>query len=438
MQIANRSGPGDDLMSNEFQSTLLGNKVTEKAAPIFYGSTIKIQNKEEKIFLHSHKHTYPLKHTDGKVSSQGQQVTGYGHADENNDWIILPEITDPPIDYENGPRIPVKNGDIIRLKHVTTGKYLMTHDVASPLTTTNQEVTATDANTTTHDKYSKTLWEIKIKTDYLFLTVSEFELVHKLSKTTLMNQKEALPDWAWKQREINAGRGKSTPKHIWFIERISAEREATDEDVALNFEYKNLLGSWDKFYEMITNPLDRKSKLVEKPPYLAAPIKWPFLNQGINYWSSADKTERVFLICNPLIWYLAILSLPVLVALIGIDLFVYLRGGKFLTPQEKSFLYPKGIFFLGCFLSNYFLFAGMGKVMFLHDYLPCYLFSILVLVTVYQVAAVRFPILSKPAVIGVACSLIVGVFFHFSALTYGTHQTEEYFKALKGNRQWHF
>eukprot|EP00331_Platyophrya_macrostoma_P011187 CAMPEP_0176412884 /NCGR_PEP_ID=MMETSP0127-20121128/4387_1 /TAXON_ID=938130 /ORGANISM="Platyophrya macrostoma, Strain WH" /LENGTH=730 /DNA_ID=CAMNT_0017792595 /DNA_START=1 /DNA_END=2196 /DNA_ORIENTATION=+ len=438
LSVLTNSGSSDTYMTNEFQSTLAGNEVTKLATPIFYGSTLKIINKAEVIYLHSHRHHYPHKH-EGKVSSQGQQVTGYSHPDENNDWMIVPEIEDPPIDYINN-RIMVKNNDVIRLKHLSTKKYLASHNVASTLTNTNQEVTAYSANHTADEEYNKTTWVIRITgTDELFNKVSYFELEHKLTGAYLMNHKENLPEWGYKQREINSGRNRGD-KSLWRVEKVTpknAQNEEVDTANYTGFEYKDKLSLWKKFVEFFKLPYDRKSPLLEPSPYLAAPTKWPLLTQGINYWSSEDKLAKVYLICNPLTWYLCILSLPAIILLAALDIFVYLRGGEFLHSKEKRTLYLKGLFFLGCFFSNYFFFAGMGKPVFLCNYMPCYLFNILVFTTVYQIAALRFKILNNPAVVGVICSLIVGVFANYSALTYGTTQSEDYFKALRTSRGWH-
>jgi dolichyl-phosphate-mannose-protein mannosyltransferase len=61
-------------------------------------------------YLHSHWHLYPKEHP-----PQQQQVTSYGHKDENNVWLIKKptddvNITADPVEY-------VKNGDIVRLEH---------------------------------------------------------------------------------------------------------------------------------------------------------------------------------------------------------------------------------------------------------------------------------------------------------------------------------
>ena len=76
--LANKSGMGDKYMSEEFQSSLEGNRWTARLTPVYFGSTVDIINVGEKgIYLHSHVHRYPSYYSDGKASSKGQQITGF-------------------------------------------------------------------------------------------------------------------------------------------------------------------------------------------------------------------------------------------------------------------------------------------------------------------------------------------------------------------------
>ena len=88
--ILYRSGPGDDFMSPAFQATLADNPMTSQARDIHYYDVITIMHKDTKAYLHSHPAQYPLRYDDGRISSQGQQVTGYPFNDTNNHWIVLP------------------------------------------------------------------------------------------------------------------------------------------------------------------------------------------------------------------------------------------------------------------------------------------------------------------------------------------------------------
>src|SRR5579871_6080645 len=111
-------------MSPAFQATQSDNPMTSQARDIHYYDVITIMHKDTKAFLHSHEARYPLRYDDGRISSQGQQVTGYPFNDTNNHWIVLP----PVAEEEKKPR-PVKHKDVIKLRHEGTQTDLLTHDV---------------------------------------------------------------------------------------------------------------------------------------------------------------------------------------------------------------------------------------------------------------------------------------------------------------------
>jgi dolichyl-phosphate-mannose-protein mannosyltransferase len=158
------------------------------------------------------------------MSLLGQQVTGYGHADENNWWQIIPTKALP----ETGRGRIVRHDDIIQLVHVTTDTYLLTHDVASPLMPTNQEVTTWARDDLS--RYNDTLFHlylngahegeaVRSKSGYL-------RLVHVPTRVSLWSHREQLPDWAFKQQEINGDKNPMDRNAIWYVDEIiSAEGE---------------------------------------------------------------------------------------------------------------------------------------------------------------------------------------------------------------------
>ena len=122
-------------MTPEFQETLSDNLMHQASIDIQYYDYITLRHKDTKVYLHSHPDKYPLRYEDGRVSSQGQQVTGYPFNDTNNQWQILPDTPTP--DASQSGR-PVLNGDVVKLRHIVTDTMLLTHDVASPYYPTNQ------------------------------------------------------------------------------------------------------------------------------------------------------------------------------------------------------------------------------------------------------------------------------------------------------------
>ena len=154
--ILNRSGPGDDFMTPAFQETLSDNLMTQQAVGIDYFDNIAMRHKETKVYLHSHPDKYPLRYDDGRISSQGQQVTGYPHNDTNNLWQIFPALEMEGLGH------PVKNGDTVRFRHLVTNTWLLTHDVASPYYPTNQEFSTVPEEEAQANRYNDTCFELSI------------------------------------------------------------------------------------------------------------------------------------------------------------------------------------------------------------------------------------------------------------------------------------
>ena len=103
---------------------------------------------KRKIYISIHiSHKYPPNYSEEKASSQGQQVTG---SHEEDEFKIMTgsfslkskhlQLTTKPV-----PEFMSKMAILSDWNTLNTGMYLMTHNIASPLTSTNQEVTATDA-----------------------------------------------------------------------------------------------------------------------------------------------------------------------------------------------------------------------------------------------------------------------------------------------------
>lgn len=213
-------------------------------AELRYYDTVTIKHKDTGFYLHSHGENYPLKYDDGRISSQGtsparlkdchselipspftisvpsgQQVTGYPHNDTNNNWVIMPTKVLP----ETGRGRVARNNDVIQLFHPGTNSYLMTHDVASPLTTTNQEFTtwpladlATRYNDTTfkiilNEGHEGEPWKTKS---------GWFKFQHIPTGVNLQIGDMALPDWGYKQQEVNGQRNVNDKKGTWFVEEI--------------------------------------------------------------------------------------------------------------------------------------------------------------------------------------------------------------------------
>lgn len=321
--VLSRSGPGDDFMSPEFQETLSDNVMLANSVDIQYYDTITIKHKETKAFLHSHSDRYPLRYDDGRVSSQGQQVTGYPHNDTNNFWQIMPASDDKQMGRK------VKNNEVIRLRHVGTDTVLLSHDVASPFYPTNQEFTTVSQEDAAGSRINDTLFEIRIengKADQEFKTIaSYFKLIHYPSKVAMWTHSKPLPDWGSRQQEINGNKQIAPSSNIWLVEDITtlAADDARRQRVEREVKTLPFLSKW---FELQRAMFYHNSKLTSSHPYASHPYQWPFLLRGVSFWTQNDTRQQIYFVGNPIGWWLAASLLAVYAGIILADQISLRRG----------------------------------------------------------------------------------------------------------------
>ncbi|KAI9879475.1 MAG: hypothetical protein M1830_008434 [Pleopsidium flavum] len=376
--ILTRSGPGDDFMSPEFQETLSDNIMTMQSVSIDYYDTITVRHKETKTYLHSHPDKYPLRYDDGRVSSQGQQVTGYPYNDTNNHWQILPSS---PISGDNLAGHRVKNGDAIKLRHLVTNTVLLTHDVASPYYPTNQEFTTVSLDDANGERFNDTLFELKIeggkeKQDFKSMS-GQFKLVHVPTKVSMWTHTTPLPDWAYKQAEINGNKNLQQSSNIWYVDQIpslpaNSERLITEPRKIKHVPFLK------KYFELQRAMFFHNNALTSSHPYASQPIQWPFLLRGVSFWTQNETRQQIYFLGNPIGWWLASSILAVFAGIIGADQLSNRRGVDALDERTRSRLYNSTGFFFLCWAAHYLPFFLMGRQLFLHHYLPAHLASALV------------------------------------------------------------
>lgn len=171
--------------------------------------------------LHSHTDRYPLKYDDGRISSQGQQVTAYPHNDTNNVWQLVP----PNLSLLQHDALDktIRHGAQVRLLHVNSDSFLMTHDVASPLMATNEEFTTWPSNDTS--RFNDTVFEFQIDgqkegSKKTWKSKSTwFRLIHVPTRVSLWTHTETpLPAWGYGQQEVNGNKNALDRSALWFVE----------------------------------------------------------------------------------------------------------------------------------------------------------------------------------------------------------------------------
>ena len=371
--VLSRSGPGDDFMSPEFQETLSDNVMTANSKPIHYMDSIVLRHKDTKAYLHSHPDRYPLRYEDGRVSSQGQQVTGYPFNDTNNHWQIIPAT--------HGKNGVVRNHELVRLRHLVTDTVLLSHDVASPYYPTNQEFTTVSNEDAAGKRYNDTLFEIRIengKHNQEFRTLASLvKIVHNPSKVAMWTHTKPLPEWAFKQQEINGNKNLAQSSNIWYVDDIPSldpddQRSKKEERRVKHVPFLK------KWFELQRAMFAHNNALTSSHPYASQPFQWPFLLRGVSFWTQNDTRQQIYFLGNPLGWWIASSLLAVYAGIIGADQLSLRRGVDAMDRRTRNRLYNSTGFFFLAWALHYFPFYLMGRQLFLHHYLPAHIASCLV------------------------------------------------------------
>ncbi|KAL7424410.1 Dolichyl-phosphate-mannose--protein mannosyltransferase 4 [Cryptotrichosporon argae] len=379
-KILKFSGPGDSFMSPAFQETLHGNELLLNAQEVRYFDTITIRHKDSKVFLHSHTDRYPLRYDDGRISSQGQQVTGYPHDDVNNHWQVVPTKEIP----DTGRGRVVRHNDVIQLLHVSTATLLRTHDVASPLTPTNTEFTTVDP--TEREQRNDTLFQVQLSDAHegepLRSLSGQFKLMHMPTHVYMWTHAQPpLPDWAHRQQEINGNKNAQDRTTLWYADAIISDGTGTDfRNRTTQVEPKPVKARsfFKKFYELQILMLQHNAGLTASHPYASSPVEWPFCLSGISFWTNNETNQQIYMIGNLLDWWICAVALSIYVGIVGADMLARRRGLDPIEDGIRNRLYRNTGFFLVAWATHYFPFFLMSRQRFLHHYLPAHLASALV------------------------------------------------------------
>ncbi|WEW58465.1 Dolichyl-phosphate-mannose--protein mannosyltransferase 4 [Emydomyces testavorans] len=380
--VLTKSGPGDNFMTPEFQETLEDNAMASQSVGVQYYDTITIRHKQTNTYLHSHLEKYPLRYDDGRISSQGQQVTGYPYNDTNNHWQILPSV---PFADDDRLGHPVKCGDTVQLRHIVTDTILLTHDVASPYYPTNQEFTTVSPELANGERRNDTLFEITVDNskagDEFRTMASLFKLIHVPTRVAMWTHTTPLPDWGFKQAEINGNKNAQESSNIWFAEDIPSLEPESPRLIREPRKIKHM-PFLKKYLELQAAMFYHNNALTASHPYASEPFQWPFLLRGVSFWTKNDTKEQIYFLGNPVGWWIVSSLLAVFAGMVGADQLSLRRGVDALEeiwgPGTRSHLYNSAGFFYLCWAAHYFPFYLMNRQRFLHHYLPAHIASCLV------------------------------------------------------------
>lgn len=377
-EILNKSGPGDSFMSSEFQESLLESPMARSAKDVRFGDIVTIKHKDTGAFLHSHAFAYPLRYEDGRISSNTQQVTAITDAnaanDVNNQWEIV------PVNNQQGD---LYTEDVIRLRHVGTGGYLLTHDVASPLLATNEEFTIAHGDEAVAH-FNETLFKIKSgetsNPNKRKLTKTKATIIKVLHVDTVVamwtHNDELLPEWGFHHQEVSGNKKVQNSENIWTIDDIV---NLSKDDKRSNFEPKKIkkIPFLKKWWELQGLMFKHNNQLTSDHPFASQPDSWPLALSGVSFWNDNDAKKQIFFTGNVIGFWIEVCLLAIYCGLFLADQITRRRDIHILTDKARSrLLNTLGFLFIG-WAAHYFPFFLMNRQKFLHHYLPAHLIAAL-------------------------------------------------------------
>ncbi|XP_026757022.2 protein O-mannosyltransferase 1 isoform X1 [Galleria mellonella] len=454
-----KAGPHDSVMTSAFQASLQGGLASiTRGQPLHvaHGSQITLRHTHGRTcWLHSHAHVYPVRYTDQRGSSHQQQVTCYSFKDVNNWWIV--KRPEQPSLAVARPPDAIRHGDIVQLLHGITSRALNSHDVAAPASPQSQEVSCyIDYNVSMP---AQNLWRVDIvnrdSEDATWDSIrSMVRLIHVDSGSALRFSGRQLPAWGFHQHEVVADKVITHQDSIWNVEehrytkaedRRERERELVSAEMIPTAVTQ--LTFWEKFAELQYKMIAHAPDAPHGHMFASEPPEWPLLVRSIAYWLSPNSNAQIHLIGNLITWYAATLSVLLYSVLLAVYAIRRRRACADLPIRAIQQFYDAGyIFFLGYWL-HYLPYYFMDRTLFLHHYLPAYIFKILLLS--YVIDHIYFILhiheKTKPLTnvfivcVAVWLAYVVLTFKKFSVLNYGNvNLTESDLMNLRWKDTWDF
>ncbi|ORX73693.1 PMT-domain-containing protein [Linderina pennispora] len=435
-KVLYKAGSGDFKMPANFQANLKGNMLNSQPYDIAYGALVDIRAVYNGPgLLHSHVHQYPK-------GSRQQQVTCFPHRDSNNVWQLR-RPAGSPANYTIDPIDFVQDGDIIQLTHNLTGATIRaSKGILAPLTVSHYEVAA--ENITHATDVGLTNWKIEVvkqkasragKRIHAMTTV--FRLRHEDTGCIMRVGGRKLPEWGWHQSEVTCLPDSTRKKNVrsndvlWYIEHNTNTRLAKDDlskYVSSNFivDMVTLNIEMGKTNNALSPDRDKYNSL-ESDPW-----SWPLLTFPMRMVGWGNKTIKYYEIGNPILWWASALVCFLYPFRL---LYFVLRWQRQCNDWPRNGFrefWDNSKFLWGGWALHYIPFFLMGRVTYIHHYLPALYFALLQLAFDIDFALKRWRRgrYLTVAAWGIGAAVFV-VFLYFAPFTFGWNKP---MKELAGRR----
>lgn len=454
--ILNHSGPGDGSISTLLQASLKDNDILDGPRSVAFGSLVTLRSQGlSPNLLHSHNHLYP-------EGSQQQQITTYGFKDDNNDFLIEFDLesgnkghfaTQEPEENNTYPLNKlVTDGDTIRLVHKNTGCLLHSHAIQSFILKSSYEVSCY-ANLDESD--SKDEWVIEIQNQEVSPSEefdsenpneihpinTNFRLRHKVLGCYLATSGYSYPAWGFQQGEVMCKYSylKKDKTTWWNVEAHINDQLPIPESPYVPPKPK----FWKEFLLLNYGMMASNNALVPDPDKFdkLASLwwEWPILHTGLRMCSWGANNARYFLLGNPAVNWISTFCVAIFVIYTFVVAIRWqrqiIKAGVF-DANFNEFLIQGISPFVGWIL-HYAPFIMMGRVTYLHHYIPALYFAIFI--TGFMMENLIQKRTNKYVSIVVYISLylaVFGAFFYLKDLSLGMVGPRKNYSHLKLLQSW--
>ncbi|KAF9433539.1 hypothetical protein BGZ76_009308 [Entomortierella beljakovae] len=424
---------------------------------IVYGSVVQLQSESDTgVYLHSF-----YKQTPG--GSKQQQVGGYDYPDLNTKWIIIrANMTGLDAKHEIPPNVRyLRNGDEIRLRHVSTRRCLHSHNVRTlsyPKSYKWNEVSGYGSSYFDGDENDWWTVELVDTGAYHGLTTKEikpsgfkkidvralestFRLKHQKRGCYLYVSEKYLPGPDENRKEIICGPDtKLTSKSIWRF--TSNEHDYLPHDTPLLtfprltfwrkvvFTHRQMWSLGIQGSGSIITCKDSRSREASNP------LAWPLAKSIIPVWDGYKR--QIAIIGNPVVWWTGIFGV---LTYIGTKVIFSLREKRQIFETGRVGEFKRihinnlsNLYFMSwtfhyvpfIFIANY----QVNSPWFMHHYFPSLYFSILLTCSVLSGLSEFIPRRARFSFFAILIILTVMVFFDISPLSYGSSLDREHCERL--------
>lgn len=376
--LLTRSGPGDAFMSAEFQETLLESPLARELKQVNYFDIITLKHKDTETFLHSNHLKYPLRYENGRISSNLQMVTAVESAqDSMSHWELVPTS-----EQQKGEG--VYTNDVVRFRHIGTGGFLLTHDVASPLLSTNEEFVVVHGDAA-QQRYNETLFRLRFaepgsslnKRKLVKSKATNLRIVHVDTVVAMWtHDDELLPEWGLEEQEVSGNKKVQDKDNTWVVDAIV---NMPADDVRNEYVPKEVkkLPFLKKWLELQGLMFVHNNQLSSEHPFASQPDSWPLAWSGVSFWNDNDARRQIFFIGNVVGFWIQVAFLMLYVLFVFVDQVTRRRRVHLFNERARLRLYNTlGFLFVG-WAAHYLPFFLMNRQKFLHHYLPAHLLAAL-------------------------------------------------------------